>query len=155
MFYHFLYYNILRDNFFFLLKIVFLHYTNPHTDKSVPMPILKLQFVPVMMILRPCSLVKQGFLDNHIPLDIKRSYVKQWKWPLYSGPVLCTEMKILSFWSAFNYWHWKLSKWQLLVQPEKKMSPKRSRPLPGWQDITFVVMPSLIVCSQAEAWDWK
>ena len=36
-----------------------------------------------------------------------------------------TETKMLSFWRNFNHWlHWKLSFWQLSVQPVMKISSK-------------------------------
>ena len=39
---------------------------------------------------------------------------------------ICTETEMLSFWWNFHHWlHWKLSFWQLSVQPVMKISSKR------------------------------
>ena len=48
-----------------------------------------------------------------------------------------TETKMLSFWRNFNHWlHWKLSFWQLPVQPVMKISSK-------WRHFRF----SVCVCN--------
>ena len=42
-----------------------------------------------------------------------------------TGKPFSTETKMLSFWRNFNHWlHWKLSFWQLPVQPVMKISSK-------------------------------
>ena len=46
-------------------------------------------------------------------------------------PFQCTETEMPSFWWNFHHWlHWKLSKWQLPVQPVIKISSK-------WQHFRF------------------
>ena len=48
-----------------------------------------------------------------------------------------TETEMSSFWWHFHHWlHWKLSKWQLPVQPVIKISSK-------WRHFRFSVMSSL------------
>ena len=58
-------------------------------------------------------------------------YIHWWfKW-MFCASFCCddcrviTETKMSSFWRNFNHWlHWKLSKWQLSVQPMIKISSK-------------------------------
>ena len=53
---------------------------------------------------------------------------------LKSPPLMAfTETEMLSFWWNFHHWlHWKLSKWQLPVQPVMKISSK-------WRHFRFSV----------------
>ena len=45
--------------------------------------------------------------------------------PVFVADSDCTEMEMSSFWWNFHHWlHWKLSKWQLPVQPVIKISSK-------------------------------
>ena len=54
----------------------------------------------------------------------------QWSNP---GEYMYTETKMSSFWRNFNHWlHWKLSFWQLPVQPVMKISSK-------WRHFRFSV----------------
>ena len=47
-------------------------------------------------------------------------------WPWWFNPLRPTETEMLSFWWNFHHWlHWKLSFWQLSVQPVMKISSKR------------------------------
>ena len=49
--------------------------------------------------------------------------------------LLFTETEMSSFWWNFHHWlHWKLSKWQLSMQPVTKMPSK-------WQHFRFSVVP--------------
>ena len=60
--------------------------------------------------------------------------VKRVKWT-YS----CTETEMSSFWWNFHHWlHWKLSKWQLPVQPVMKISSK-------WRHFRFSVNEQLLI----------
>ena len=56
---------------------------------------------------------------------------------------LYTETKMLSFWRNFNHWlHWKLSLWQLPVQPVMKISSKwRHFRFSVWHTIYIYCMP--------------
>ena len=52
---------------------------------------------------------------------------------------LSTETEMSSFWWNFHHWlHWKLSKWQLPVQPVMKISSK-------WRHFRFSVLVTLRV----------
>ena len=60
-------------------------------------------------------------------------------WGSIGGGVLqwFTETEMSSFWWNFHHWlHWKLSKWQLPVQPVMKISSK-------WRHFRFSVNPKL------------
>ena len=66
-----------------------------------------------------------------------------------------TETEMSSFWLNFHHWlHWKLSKWQLPVQPMIKISSK-------WQHFRFSVwlnkLKQKISCSNVNSlsWHWK
>ena len=51
--------------------------------------------------------------------------------------IICTETEMSSFWRNFRHWrHWKLSFWQLSVQPVMKISSK-------WWHFRFCVVPWL------------
>ena len=58
-----------------------------------------------------------------------------------------TETKMSSFWWNFHHWlHWKLSFWQLSVQPVMKISSK-------WRHFRFSdVLHTLCVCKSVNDW---
>ena len=56
------------------------------------------------------------------------------RWENMYSLILFTETKMSSFWRNFNHWlHWKLSFWQLPVQPVMKISSK-------WRHFRFSVI---------------
>ena len=82
------------------------------------------------LVLWVCALGAAGvkplriWLIRQIPDTLQTLKKQQHQRP--GSLVLCTtETKMSSFWRNFNHWlHWKLSFWQLPVQPVMKISSK-------------------------------
>ena len=69
-------------------------------------------------------------MSNNIPQKTTGHDYLSMPWPL-TNYVSNTETKMSSFWWNLHHWlHWKLSKWQLSVQPVMKISSK-------WQHFRF------------------
>ena len=65
--------------------------------------------------------------------ELTKHWIAEWDWMCFHLDVvwvcilqmLNTETEMSSFWWNFHHWlHWKLSKWQLPVQPVMKISSK-------------------------------
>ena len=73
-----------------------------------------------------------------------KGIISQWRDPRnqYSISVVFTETKMSSFWRNFHHWlHWKLSFWQLSVQPVMKISSK-------WRHFRFSVTRNADGCQR-------
>ena len=85
-------------------------------------------------VLNTCQCFKSGM--NHRNMQNVRSYRSTRKNIHYRDchcDVINTETEMLSFWWNFHHWlHWKLSFWQLSVQPVMKISSK-------WRHFRFSV----------------
>ena len=107
--------------------IFMIHKTNPHSDCISGMQELILPaFVPSWCKFN--GTIHFAFFQILTNWLVQLCYLacanKYSSWLIRNG-IASTETKMSSFWRNFNHWlHWKLSFWQLPVQPVMKISSK-------------------------------
>ena len=99
-------------------------------------------YLAFMCLIRPQSvqsMIKNTNDPHYWPLLLGESTGDRWI------PLASTETEMLSFWRNFHHWlHWKLSIWQLPVQPVVKVSSK-------WQHFRFSESP--VMCKMCPSHD--
>ena len=95
----------------------------------------------------PCTFVSTGntLAKSHIFGVVRGSVSRTTLITQGQQAITNTETEMSSFWWNFHHWlHWKLSKWQLPVQPMMKISSK-------WRHFRFSEAPCVILDAQFEA----